>query len=81
MREKLAELLSDDHKRESAEKERTNVVAKAPRSAEARETDTGLPMHSFQTLLRDVGTLAKNRVWICGVRHVDAIEAMTPRAA
>ena len=68
MREKLAELLFDDHKREEAEKERTNIVAKAPRSAEARnkdatrETDAGLPVHSFQTLLRDLGTLAKNRV-------------------
>ena len=43
-------------------------MAKAPRSAEARnkdatrETDAGLPVHSFQTLLRDLGTLAKNRV-------------------
>ena len=68
IREKLAEVLFDDHKREEAEKERSNVVAKAPRSAEARkkdatrETDSGLPVHSFQTLLRDLGTLAKNRV-------------------
>jgi len=33
MREKLAEVLFDDHKREEAEKERTYTVAKAPRSA------------------------------------------------
>ena len=61
-------MLIDDHKREESEKERSDLVVKAPSSAEARkndatrETDAGLPVHSFQTLLRDLGALAKNRV-------------------
>ena len=54
-------------------------MAKALRLAEARETDTGLPMHSFQTLLRVLGTLAKNRVWICGVRHIDGIDSISAK--
>lgn len=68
MRQRLAPLLFDDHERESAEGERTSVVAKAPRSSAARRKDAtkrtadGLPTHSLRTLLADLGTLAKNRV-------------------
>ena len=66
MREKLASLLFDDYGREAAEAMRTSVVQPAPRSQTARakdrtkETADGLPVHSFRTLMADLGTLAKN---------------------
>jgi transposase len=68
MRGKLAELLFDDHERESAEETRESIVAKAPRSKAARRkerkrrTSDGFPVQSFQCLLKDLATLCKNRV-------------------
>jgi transposase len=68
MRGKLAELLFDDHERELAEETRESIVAKAPRSEAARRkehnrrTPDGLPVQSFQCLLKDLATLCKNRV-------------------
>ena len=75
MRGLLAPVLFDDHAREEAEALRGSIVSPAPRSAAARKkglkkrTDDGLPVHSFRTLLADLGTLAKNRV------RVDEAEA------
>lgn len=72
MRKKLAPILFDDHERESAESRRASIVRRAPRSAAARRkdetkrTDDGQPVHSFRTLLADLGTLAKNRVRLAG---------------
>jgi len=68
MRGKLAELLFDDHHRESAEKTRKSIVSPAPRSEAARRkerqrrTPDGFPVQSFQCLLKDLATLCKNRV-------------------
>jgi transposase len=68
MRSKLAELLFDDHERELAEETRKSIVSKAPRSEAARRkerrrrTSDGLPVQSFQCLLKDLATLCKNRV-------------------
>lgn len=69
MREALAELLFDDHQRETAEATRTSIVAKAPRSEAAKKkeatlrTEEGqLPVQSFQCLLKDLGTLCKNQL-------------------
>lgn len=68
LREKLTELLFDDHEREAAEATRTSIVAPAPRSQAAkqkeqqRQTADGLPVQSFQNLLKDLGTLCKNQV-------------------
>jgi len=68
MRDKLAELLFDDHERELAEETRESIVAKAPRSEAARRkqrtrsTPDGLPVQSFQCLLKDLATLCRNRV-------------------
>jgi len=68
MRGKLAELLFDDHERELAEETRESIVSKAPRSEAARRkeckrrTADGLPVQSFQCLLKDLATLCKNRV-------------------
>lgn len=64
----LAEILFDDHEREAAEATRESVVAPAPRSEAAkhkeqfRRTPEGLPVQSFQCLLKDLATLCKNRV-------------------
>ena len=68
MRGLLSPLLFDDHEREMVEAERESVVSPAPRSAAAkakeqqRRTDDGFPVQSFQCLLKDLGTLAKNCV-------------------
>jgi transposase len=68
MRQWLAPILFDDHEREEAEQSRMSIVAPAPRSEAARRkeitkhTEEGDPVHSFGTLLSDLGTLAKNRV-------------------
>lgn len=68
LRGALAELLFDDHEREAAEANRKSIVSPAPRSQAAkrkeqdRRTPEGLPVQSFQCLLKDLATLCKNRV-------------------
>ena len=68
MRQKLAPLLFDDADKEAAEAARESVVAKAQRSPAAICKQTtgltadGLPVHSFQTLLADLATLARNTI-------------------
>lgn len=68
MRQALAPLLFDDDDKAMAEAQRSSVVAPAQRSPRARrkaqtqQTDDGSPVHSFQTLLRDLGTITKNQI-------------------
>jgi hypothetical protein len=68
MRQRLAALLFDDHDKEAAEARRASVVAKAGRSKAAVTKQTtgvtadGLPVHSFQSLLADLATLARNTI-------------------
>ena len=68
MRQPLAPLLFDDEDPAAGEALRSSVVAKAMRSPAARakarrkHTEDGFPVHSFQTLLDDLATCAKNRV-------------------
>jgi len=68
MRQALAPLLFDDDDKATAEGQRVSVVAPAQRSPRARRkaqtqhTDDGRPVHSFQTLLRDLGTITKNQI-------------------
>lgn len=68
MRRDLAPLLFDDEDKPAAEALRASVVApakrspKAERKAHTKRTDDGAPVHSFQTLLEDLATVAKNRV-------------------
>lgn len=68
LRRALAPLLFDDEDRAAAEAQRDSVVAKTQRSPQAqrqalrKRTDEGLPVHSFQTLLADLGTLTTNHV-------------------
>jgi DDE family transposase len=68
MRQALAPLLFDDDDKAMAEAQRGSVVAPAQRSPRARrkaqtqQTDDGRPVHSFQTLLRNLGTITKNQI-------------------
>ena len=68
MRQMLAPILFEDDDKETAERLRDSVVAPAQRSPRAEEkamskrTDDGFPVHSFQSLLRDLATLTKNQV-------------------
>jgi transposase len=67
MRRLLAPLLFDDDDKASAAALRPSVVAKARRSASATAkakrkcTPDGLPVHSFPTLLAELGTRTRNR--------------------
>jgi hypothetical protein len=68
MEQRLAPLLFTDHDPESGQERRASVVAPAQRSEKAdrkagrKRTEEGLPVHSFQTLLRDLATLSKNTI-------------------
>ena len=66
MRRRLAPMLYDETDKEAAEALRSSVVAKAERSPAAvtkqttGQTEDGLPVHSFRTLLADLATLTRN---------------------
>jgi hypothetical protein len=68
MRRALAPILFDDDDKPAGEALRESIVAPAltsPRALEkatTKRSEDGLPVHSFQTLLRDLATLTKNRV-------------------
>jgi hypothetical protein len=66
MRARLKPMLFDDEQLDEANASRASAVAKAVRSAQAKAKDAskvaddGLPVHSFRTLLKDLGTLTYN---------------------
>ncbi len=68
MRQTLAPMLFDDHDRPAGEALRASPVAKAQpspaakRKAKTKQTDDGLPVHSFRSLLADLATLTRNTV-------------------
>ena len=68
MRQDLAPILFDDDDKSAAEEMRSSAVAPAQRSPKAeakayyKKTEDGMPVHSFQTLLKDLATLTKNHV-------------------
>ena len=68
MRQALAPLLFDDEDPAAAEALRPSVVAPAQRSPSAQRkaltklTADDTPVHSFQTLISDLATLARNRI-------------------
>ena len=70
MRQALKPLLFDDHDPAAAEQQRASVVQKAKRSPAARakaarkRTGDDLPVHSFRTLLADLGTLTANTMQV-----------------
>jgi hypothetical protein len=66
MRKRLEPMLFDDEQLDAANAGRASPVVKAQRSDHAKAKDAskhaedGLPLHSFRTLLKDLGTLAYN---------------------
>jgi hypothetical protein len=68
LRQKLAPVLFEDEHREDCEHERASIVDPAPRSQSAKDKDRSKrtaqdwPVHSFRTLLDDLGTLTKNKI-------------------
>jgi hypothetical protein len=68
MRGRLAPMLYDDDDKPAAEAARQSPVAKAQRSPAALaksatgRTPDGAPVHSFQSLLADLATLARNTI-------------------
>lgn len=84
MRQKLAPILFDDHQKEEAERTRRSIVAPAKRSPAAQQKDLlkrtvdGYPVHSFQTLLADLATLAKNRVRLVGSETAEFYQLTDP---
>jgi len=86
MREKLAPMLFDDEDRELAQALRESVVSPAVRSPRAKQkasrkaTEDGLPVHSFQSLLSDLSTIARNRVRqhpVAGQRNAVEFDLLT----
>jgi hypothetical protein len=68
MRQGLAPMLFEDADKPAAEALRPSVVAQAQRSPAAVQKQTtklspdGMPVHSFQTLLADLATVARNTI-------------------
>ncbi len=86
MRRELKPLLFDDDDKAAGEKLRASVVAPAQRSPRAeakaatKRSEDGEPVHSFKTLLKDLATIAKNRVQpkTAGMRAFDVLTTPTP---
>jgi hypothetical protein len=72
MRQALGPILFDDDDKLGGEALRESVVAPARRSRKAEQkaatkhTEEGLPVHSFQSLLKDLGTITRNKVMVAG---------------
>ncbi|MEO6331811.1 MAG: hypothetical protein ABIV11_06190 [Gemmatimonadaceae bacterium] len=86
MQRALAPLLFRDTDPDGAQAARGSIVAPAKRSAAAarkvarRESDDGLPLHSFRTLLRDPATLTRNQVRL-GEARFQQLSTPTPLQA
>ena len=84
MRRALAPLLFDDHEKKNGEVLRESIVAPAQRSPAAQEkahtkrTEEGGPVHSFQSLLRDLRTIVKNRVHFKALATAEFDRITTP---
>jgi DDE family transposase len=84
MRQELAPLLFDDEEPVLGELLRDSVVAPAQRSPEAlhkahtRRNGDGDPVHSFQTLLQDLGTVVRNRIRFPSGDETDMLTTPTP---
>jgi len=83
MRQALAPILFDDDDPAAAEAARKNIVSPAARSPKAKSkddskrTEDGLPVHSFQTLLKDLATLTRNEVRV-GEQTLQMLATPTP---
>ena len=88
MRRALAPVLFDDEDKAAAEASRASPVAKARVSEKARKKACArmsdpahgevLPVHSFRTLLADLGTLTKNTVCFGGKSELTVLAKPTP---
>lgn len=84
MRDALAPLLFDDEYPEQGEAARESAVAPAQRSEHARTkaatrcAQDGLPVQSFQCLLRDLRTLTRNRIRARGTEAVELNKLVNP---
>jgi transposase len=85
MREQLRPILFADDDREAAAASRPSVVAPAKRSPSAkrkdrnRRTDDGYPVQSFHDVLKDLGTLCRNRIRISDYdAQYDKLTSPTP---
>jgi len=84
MHQALAPMLFEDHDKNSAAKGRASPVAPATVSAAAkakaasRKTADGQPVHSFRTLLQDLGTLTRNTVRLGDAPPVTMLANPTP---
>jgi len=86
MRKALAPILFDDHDPQAAQSRRISVVAPAERSpaasrkARTKRTEDDLPVHSFHTLIADLGTIVKDRIEpkLPGAPWFDKITIPTP---
>jgi transposase len=85
MREQLRPILFADDDREAAAASRPSVVAPAQRSSSAkrkdrnRRTDDGFPVQSFHDVLKDLGTLCRNRIRISDYdAEYDKLTSPTP---
>lgn len=83
MRRALAPMLFDDDDPQAAEAARKSIVSPAERSPKAKSKDflkrtqDGLPVHSFQTLLKDMATLTRNEVRV-GEQTLQMLSTPTP---
>jgi len=83
MRRALAPMLFDDDDPQTAEAARKTIVSPAERSPKAKSkdglkrTEEGLPVHSFQTLLKDLATLTRNEVRV-GEQTLQMLSTPTP---
>ena len=83
MRPALAPMLFDDDEPAAGEALRASIGAPAQRSASAadkarsKRTADGMPVHSFQTLLQDLRTVALNTVQM-GEQTCQMVTAPTP---
>jgi len=83
MRRALAPILFDDDDPQAAEAARQSIVSPAERSPKAKSkdalkrTEDGMPVHSFQTLLKDLATLTRNEVRV-GDQTLQMLATATP---
>ena len=86
MRRALAPLLFQDDDKAGAERLRVSVVAPAKRSPKAqkkattKQTEQGTPVHSFSSLLKDLGTIVKNQLQPQATSGVSFEMVTTPTA-
>ena len=85
LRRRLAPLLFQEEDPAAARAARSSVVAPAVRSPQtraktaARKTEDGLPLHSYATLLRNLGALSRLTMRFPGTEHTfDQITDLTP---